>query len=80
MAKRTKKTPRDINSLAAFITEQSTGVPVPIISPDTPQKNPQAQASGHLGGLKGGNVRAEKLSAEERQEIARKAAKARWGK
>lgn len=36
--------------------------------------------AGRLGGLKGGNARAEKLTAEERKEIASKAAKARWAK
>jgi len=30
--------------------------------------------------LKGGKVRAEKLTPERRKEIAKKAAKARWGK
>jgi len=34
---------------------------------------------GRRGGLKGGRARADKLSAEERQNIARKAAQARWG-
>jgi hypothetical protein len=32
------------------------------------------------GGQKGGRVRAERLTAARRKEIARKAAKARWGK
>ena len=32
------------------------------------------------GGLKGGRARAEKLSPEQRREIARKAANARWQK
>ncbi len=36
-----------------------------------------AQVSGKKGGLKGGKSRAEKLSARERSEIARKAARAR---
>ena len=35
---------------------------------------------GGLGGLKGGKARAEKLTKEQRSEIARKAAKARWDK
>jgi len=35
---------------------------------------------GRKGGLKGGKVRAAKLSAEERTKIARKAAKSRWAK
>lgn len=42
------------------------------------KKNPAAVALGRLGGLKGGKARAEKLSKEERQAIARKAAKTRW--
>ena len=41
-------------------------------------KNPAAVALGRLGGLKGGKARAAKLSAEDRSEIARKAAIARW--
>jgi hypothetical protein len=35
---------------------------------------------GRKGGLKGGEARARKLSAEKRSEIARKAAKARWAR
>jgi len=41
-------------------------------------KNPAAVALGRLGGLKGGNARAKKLSAKRRAEIAKRAAKARW--
>jgi|HubBroStandDraft_5_1064220.scaffolds.fasta_scaffold2497154_1 hypothetical protein len=41
-------------------------------------KNPAAVALGRLGGLKGGAARAAKLSAEERKEIAQRAAKQRW--
>lgn len=47
---------------------------------DTPIKNPNAVALGRLGGLKGGKVRANKLTPEQRKEIARKAAQARWSK
>ena len=39
-----------------------------------------ARKLGRRGGLKGGKARAEKLTKEERPEIARKAAKARWDK
>ncbi|MEQ9400139.1 MAG: hypothetical protein RJQ04_13340 [Longimicrobiales bacterium] len=42
-------------------------------------ENPAVQL-GRKGGKKGGKARAEKLSAERRSEIARKAARARWGK
>lgn len=44
------------------------------------KKNPNAVALGKLGGSKGGKIRAEKLTAEERREIARKAVLARWAK
>ncbi len=44
------------------------------------EKNPAAVALGKLGASKGGKARAEKLTPEERKEIARKAAKARWAK
>lgn len=37
----------------------------------------RAQA-GSKGGVKGGRVRAEKLSPKQRREIAQKAARARW--
>jgi hypothetical protein len=47
-----------------------------------PRKNPAAVALGRLGGLaaagKGGRVRAENMTAEQRRESARKAATVRW--
>ncbi|HUA82345.1 MAG TPA: hypothetical protein VMB85_00695 [Bryobacteraceae bacterium] len=43
-----------------------------------PEKNPAAVTWGRLGGLKGGKARAEMLTPEQRKEIAKKAAKARW--
>lgn len=49
-------------------------------SPITDGKNPAAVALGRLGGLKGGKARANKLSPEQRKEIAKKAAAKRWGK
>jgi hypothetical protein len=70
------KTPKDLNKLAAFIVEQTTD------EPDEPNnnKNPHAVALGQLGGRKGGVARAEKLTPEQRSEIAQKAALARWSK
>jgi len=73
------KTPRDINQLAAFIAEQTTADPKPDQSAE-PQKNPAAVELGRLGGKKGGKARTEKLTPEQRKEIAKKAARARWGK
>lgn len=41
-------------------------------------KNPAAVELGRRGGLIGGKARAAKLSAEQRSEAAKKAARARW--
>jgi len=46
----------------------------------TKKKNPNAVALGKLGGSKGGKRRAERLTAEQRSAIARKAVMARWSK
>ncbi|MBM3119780.1 MAG: hypothetical protein FJ006_09615 [Chloroflexi bacterium] len=69
-----KKTPKDINQLAAYIVEQTTTE----LKEPSKEKNPHAVALGRLGGLKGGKVRAERLTPEQRKEIATKAALARW--
>lgn len=47
---------------------------------DLQAKNPAAVALGRMGGLKGGKARAEKLTPEQRKEIAKKAAQARWSR
>lgn len=59
----------DLNQIAARIVEQSTR-----------EKNPAAVALGRLGGLKGGRARADKLSADRKQQIARNAALKRWSR
>jgi hypothetical protein len=41
--------------------------------------NPHAAALGRLGGLRGGPARAKALSAARRRDIARRAARKRWG-
>ena len=64
------KTPEDINILAARIVEGATT--------DSVGKNLAAVVLGRLGGKKGGKARAEKLTPDQRSEIARKAAQARW--
>ena len=73
-----KKKSRDINVLASQIVEEATGESAP--KPEDSTKNPAAVALGRLGGLKGGKARAKKLTPEQRKEIAKKAARARWGK
>lgn len=73
------KRPRDANQLAKSIVDQATGqTPEPDKVDDG--KNAAAVALGRLGGLKGGKARAEKMTAEQRSEIARKAAAKRWNK
>lgn len=71
------KRPRDLNLLSRKILDLATeGEP----AEEPSEKNPHAVALGRLGGAKGGKARAEKLTAEQRSEISRKAAKARWEK
>lgn len=73
-----KKLPRDINELARSIVDLATDEsPLEEVPSD---KNPHAVNLGRLGGLKGGKARADSLSKEQRSEIAKKAAKARWNK
>lgn len=77
MPKRSSK-PRDANQMAKAIVDQATS--------DEPAKdpyegkNPAAVELGRLGGAKGGKARADNLTPEQRAEIARKAARARWQK
>lgn len=68
----------DVNVLATKIGKSGNeDEPEP---KESDKKNPHAVALGRLGGLKGGKARAQKLTPEQRREIARKAAKARWSK
>ena len=76
MPNRSSRPPRDVNQLAKFIVDQSTGKAPKV----EPEKNPAAVALGRLGGLKGGKARAESLTPEQRSEIAQKAAAKRWGR
>ena len=70
------KRPRDTNQLAKWIVDLSTGQ---IPTPDHNQgKSPAAVERGRAGGLKGGNVRAAKLTDEQRRSIAKRGATVRW--
>jgi hypothetical protein len=69
--------PKDFNQIAFSVVQQATGQ-VEKIKP--PEKNVHAVTLGRAGGLKGGKARAAKLTPEQREEIARKAAQKRWGK
>jgi len=74
---RGKQGPEDVNEIAFRVMQAATGE-APPTGPSG--KNPHAVALGQLGGLKGGKARAEKLTAPERSEIARNAARARWAR
>lgn len=77
MPKRPRR-PRDPNELAFQVFQEAIGeAPAP---PPEREKNAAAVALGKLGGAKGGHARAVRMTSEERQESARKAARARWGK
>ena len=78
------KRPRDPNLLARSVVEDLIGetmegkpMPPPLA---LHIKNLAAVALSRLGASKGGVARALVLSANQRSKIARKAAKARWGK
>lgn len=69
--------PQDANEIAFRVVQEALGEVAPEVH-GTGSKNPAAVELGRLGGLKGGNARASKLSAEQRSEIAKRAAAARW--
>jgi len=64
----------DLNKLARRIVDDATSDEPPADD----GKDPAAVALGRKGGKKGGKARAERMSAEERSEVAKKAARARW--
>ena len=72
-----QRMPRDVNQRAKATLDLIMGDREP--EPE-PEKDPRAVELGRLGGLKGGEARAKKLSPERRSEIARKAAAARWNR
>lgn len=81
MPKRSSKKPKQKD------TQQLARAVLDAVAPDAEtsvelkrEKNPAAVALGRLGGQKGGNARAAKLSAAQRKAIAKKAASARWSK
>lgn len=70
MTERKLKRPRDPNQLAKSIVDLATG--------EVEDKKPLASA--RKGGLKGAKARMKALTPEQRSEIARIAAQARWKK
>lgn len=69
------KRPRDPNQLAKLIVDIATGE-----AEDTASESKRHPSNKRKGGLKGGKVRAKKLSKARRQRIAQSGARARWEK
>jgi len=74
MPKQTKKRPADINQLAHGLVAESTGEQLPT----KVQISLLMSALGKKGGKIGGKRRLKTMTAQERSEVARKAAFARW--
>ena len=72
---RKKKRDHDFSVNAFRVVQEATGQ---IEQPKKVHKEYDYKALGHAGGLKGGKARAERLTPEERSEIAKKAARTRW--
>ena len=79
MPDRSRKRPVDRNQLAKSIVDLATGE-MPPAKPAEDGKDPAAVSLGRRGGLKGGKARAKALTADQRSEIAKKAAEKRWSK
>jgi hypothetical protein len=75
MAPKRPKRPKDFSQAAKLVVDIATGQAT---EPPPPADTP-SQEFARSGGLKGGKARAASLSQERRREIARLAAKKRWG-
>lgn len=73
------KRPRDPNQLAKLICDIATGEEENESPDENKDKNTKKVESGRKGGLKGGDARAKSLTKKQRSDIAKAAAKARWG-
>jgi hypothetical protein len=69
------KRPRDPNQLAKLIVDIAIGE-----AEDTASESKRHPSKRRAGGLKGGKSRAKSLGPDERHEIAKLAARARWKK
>jgi hypothetical protein len=69
------KRPRDPNQLAKMIVDIATGEVEDTVSES--KRHPDS-VKGRSGGIVGGRVRAQMMSAKRRSAIAKKAASVRW--
>lgn len=68
--------PKDPNQRARAVVQIATGEAADTVSP----AKRATKRRGRAGGAKGGKARAKKLTSEQRADIARIAAEARWKK
>jgi hypothetical protein len=78
-----RRPPKDENQAARRLVDDlarlsGEDVPEPVELSEE-ERSQVAALLGRRGGLKGGPARAKKLSARRRKQIARDAARARWG-
>ena len=73
--KKRKKKEHDFAINAFRVMQEATGQ---IEKAETEKQAIDYVALGRKGGLKGGKARADRLTPEQRSEIAKKAAKTRW--
>jgi hypothetical protein len=69
---------RDFSQIARDVVDRASRQPSHRDEEADAARHARAVESGRQGGRKGGKSRAEQLTAEERSESARKAARARW--
>jgi hypothetical protein len=69
------KRPRDPNQLAKQVVDIAVGE-----AEDAVSESKRSPSKKRIGGLKGGKVRAKRLTRKKRGKIARLAAAARWKK
>ena len=62
------------------LTAMQARASIRVVRRKTPSKNPAALALGKLGASKGGKARMRQLTQAQRKELARQAARARWGR
>ena len=79
--KKRKKKDHDFSVTAFRVVQEATeGKPLEPEQAKSPKHDYDYKELGRRGGLKGGKARASKLTPEQRSEIAKKAAQARWHK
>lgn len=81
MTEKRKKKEHNFSVTAFRVVQEATEEKPPETEQAKPPKRDyDYKELGHCGGLKGGKARAQKLTPEQRKEIAKKAAQIRWKK